>query len=168
MTTLLSVFDVAGTTVKDDDAVAKALLEAVAEWATPHPSQICAVMGLPKPIAIRRVLSEELTGPELEVAVARAHEAFEDGMVEHYLSHPDVAPIDGTEEAFARLQGSGCLVALDTGFSRRILNAILERLGWHEGGTIDLSTGGVLTQLSGSVLSADVLTSTSGLTEQTC
>jgi phosphonatase-like hydrolase len=140
MTRLLTVFDVAGTTIKDDDAVARALSEAVAERGiVPSRDQIVAVMGLPKPIAIRALLADLLQGSDLDSNVTLAHESFERRMVEHYLSDPEVGPIDGAVEAFARLRRNGCAVALDTGFSRRIMSAILERLGWREGETIDIT-----------------------------
>jgi phosphonatase-like hydrolase len=134
----LSVFDVAGTTVKDDDAVARTLLEVVADrGAAPSYSKICSVMGLAKPIAIHVLLSQGRCEPPTDSEVLRAHEAFEDRMVEHYLTSSDVSPIEGATETFRRLRNAGCLVALDTGFSRRVLSALLLRLGWQEGDMID-------------------------------
>ena len=134
----LCVFDVVGTTVKDDDAVARTLLEVVADrGAAPSYSKICSVMGLAKPIALHVLLAQGRSEPPTDAEVLRAHEDFEDRMVEHYLMGRDVEPIEGTTEAFRRLRRAGCLVALDTGFSRRVLSALLLRLGWQEGDMID-------------------------------
>jgi phosphonatase-like hydrolase len=60
-------------------------------------------------------------------------------MVHHVLTSPDLAPIAGAEAAFAELRAHGARVALATGFGRRVLNAILLRLGWYEGDVIDVS-----------------------------
>jgi phosphonatase-like hydrolase len=40
---------------------------------------------------------------------------------------------------FASLRRAGIRVALDTGFSRDILNVVLDRVGWREGETFDIS-----------------------------
>jgi phosphonatase-like hydrolase len=42
-----------------------------------------------------------------------------------------------TSDTFRRLKQAGVRLALDTGFSRPIVNAILERLGWNNGGLLD-------------------------------
>ncbi len=39
-------------------------------------------------------------------------------------------PIDGAEAAFARLRAAGIRVALGSGFSRTVLDAVLTRVGW--------------------------------------
>ena len=136
----LSVFGVMGTTVKDDDAVARTMLEIVADrGVAPSYAKICSVMGLAKPVALRVLLSHGRPTPPTDAEVARAHEEFEDRMVEHFLTHAAVAPADGAVETFARLRAAGSLVALATGFSRRVLAAVLLRLGWQEGDMIDVS-----------------------------
>jgi len=136
----LAVFGVLGTTVNDDDAVARTMLEIVADrGVAPSYSKICSVMGLAKPVALRVLLSQGRTPPPSDAEVARAHEAFEDRMVEHFLTHPDVAAIDGAVTTFARLRAAGARIALATGFSRRVLAAVLLRLGWQEGDMIDVS-----------------------------
>lgn len=136
----LVVFDVAGTTVVDDDAVGQALREAVIRrGARPSRASVASVMGLRKDDALRVLLAERPEGAPTDEEVATAHRAFEERMVHHYLTSPDLAPIAGAEAAFAELRASGVRVALATGFSRRILNAILLRLGWYEGDTVDVT-----------------------------
>lgn len=136
----LAVFDVAGTTVLDGDAVLDCLTAALAPRITASRGEVLEVMGLPKPIAIRQLLSagEALDGAALDVAVAEAHNAFRAAMIERYRDGP-IAAADDAEDVFAVLRGAGVRVALDTGFSRDILDTIIGRLGWARGHAIDFS-----------------------------
>ena len=128
----LVVFDMAGTTVRDDDAVNTCLREALAAHVPVSREDVNTVMGLPKPVAIRDLLqTKEKTGvqvtPEL---VNTIHEDFLGRMLRFYRTSPNVEPMPHTLEAFDQLKQAGVRLALDTGFSRPIANAILERLGW--------------------------------------
>jgi phosphonatase-like hydrolase len=51
-------------------------------------------------------------------------------MIAFYRADPAVREIDGASKVFGELRRVGVKVALDTGFSRDIVNAILQRLGW--------------------------------------
>lgn len=127
----LVVFDVAGTTVVDDDAVLRSFRAALAdERIQAEPQAIRAVMGLAKPVAIAELARGKVRDDELEGLVERAHTHFVDRMVGHYLSAPGIRPIPGAETTFHALREEGIRVALDTGFNRRILDAVLLRLGW--------------------------------------
>ncbi len=135
----LVVFDVAGTTVIDDDHVANGLRQALLDVGVVTDLEACArVMGLAKPVAIRALARGKVPEDSLAEAVVRAHTAFTEKMVDHYRSSRAVRAMPGAEEAFQALRDEGVLVALDTGFSRRILEAVLERLGWTDE-VIDLS-----------------------------
>ncbi len=129
----LVVFDMAGTTVYDGEyVVAQCLCDALeaAGHPVPLPSAV-ALMGIPKPIAIRQLLGEQgVTLPEPRIA--ELHHDFIARMLNYYRESPDVAPIAGTEETFATLRAAGIKVALDTGFSRDIADAIIERLNWSD------------------------------------
>ncbi len=129
----LVVFDVAGTTVVDDDAVLAAFVGALKAVGVsiPH-DEVRAVMGLPKPAALERLLRLRVAAPDLPILVQHAHDRFVERMVDHYLRAPGAQPIPGVETTFQALREEGVRVALDTGFSRRILDAILLRLGWYE------------------------------------
>jgi phosphonatase-like hydrolase len=135
----LVIFDMAGTTVRDDDAVNICLRDALAPQVFVTRDEVNAVMGLPKPVAIRLLLEGKLTGRS-EVSpmlIEAVHEGFQALMLRHYENAPDIEPMPHTLEAFCRLKEEGVRIALDTGFSRRIVDAILERLGWNEGGLVD-------------------------------
>jgi phosphonatase-like hydrolase len=136
----LAVFDVAGTTVLDGDAVLACLRDALEERIPISPQEVRGVMGLPKPLAIRQLLSASgtLDGEALDAAVDETHRAFRVAMIEHYRDGA-IAQADGARRVFAALQGAGIRVVLDTGFSRDILDTVLRRLGWADGTTIDVS-----------------------------
>lgn len=134
----LVVFDIAGTTVVDQGEVARCFLEALSEEALECPlASINAVMGLPKIEAIRKLLAAyapERTEPGLDW---RIHQDFEQRMMEYYYESPDVAVYSGVLPLFRLLRENGIAVAVNTGFPRSILDAVLERLGWRVGRTLD-------------------------------
>jgi phosphonatase-like hydrolase len=135
----LVVFDMAGTTVRDDDAVNLCLREALAPMAAVTRAEVNAVMGLPKPVAIRELLGTRRSGrrtvtPEM---VAAIHDDFLARMLLFYRTGPGVEPMPHALEAFHQLKEAGVSIALDTGFSRPIVDAVLTRLGWEDGLLLD-------------------------------
>ncbi len=133
----LVVFDLAGTTVDDRGGVVNAALWAAiaAAGLEVDPSAIDAVMGLPKPVAIGRLVA----GTPLVERIDPIHDDFVARMIDHYRNAEGVVEVEGASAAFARLRGAGVRVGVDTGFSRPIVRAIFDRLGWSEPGTIDAS-----------------------------
>ncbi len=134
----LAVFDVAGTTVMDDDGVVHCLRRALEPHADVSALEAAAVMGLPKPVAIRELLAAHAVadGTQLDRLVDEVHLAFRVAMVAHYRTQ-SLRPAAGAEGVFEALRAAGVRVALDTGFSRDILDAVLERLGWAVGRQLD-------------------------------
>lgn len=128
----LAVLDIAGTTVVDDDAVGRHLRDALAaEGVDVSRADVNAVMGWPKPAAIRHLLSDAAAGANVsEVQVERIHAAFVERMVAHYSGEPGAQAIDGVERLLTRLGDASVQVILDTGFDRTIARTILEGLGW--------------------------------------
>lgn len=136
----LTVFDMAGTTVHDGDAVHHHLAMALASHSvTADRDEINAVMGIPKPIAIRTILESRLPfgGLADREEVEAIHRDFLTTMLSYYRSSPEVRAVEGAEETFAILRSAGIKIALDTGFSRPIADAIVERLGWLREGLVD-------------------------------
>lgn len=133
----LCVFDMAGTTVDDSgNAVAAALCDAFAAAGfTVQPAMVNPVMGIPKPLAIRTILTELRGTAPSDEEVRSLHSDFQNRMVEHYRTSPQVKEIAGASGLFRELKSRGVRVTLDTGFDRRILDTIVERLGWR--GLID-------------------------------
>ena len=116
----LVVFDMAGTTVDDGDAVNASFRAALAGAGIEvDPTAVNAVMGLPKPEAIRLLLAG--TGrPFGDAGVDAIHEDFVRRMRDYYAYDPSVREVPGAAAAFAALRRAGIKVALNTGFSRAI------------------------------------------------
>jgi phosphonatase-like hydrolase len=135
----LVVFDMAGTTVEDGDAVNasfRAALSSASDGIEIDSVTVNAVMGLPKAEAIRILLSG--TGhPVSDALVGAIHDDFVRRMRDHYAFDPAVREIPGAAAVFAALRRAGIQVALNTGFSRAISATLLSRLGWHVPAVID-------------------------------
>lgn len=128
----LVVFDMAGTTVNDGDAVNRCFRGALgsAGFAV-TPAQVDGVMGWAKPAAIGHLLEQcGVAGQALDEQVQGLHADFVARMIQHYRTADDVAEMPGARETFARLRAAGVRVALNTGFSRAIAQTILDRFGW--------------------------------------
>lgn len=129
----LVVFDMAGTTINDEDGVGRCLRAALAEdglQVTIEDSN--SVMGIPKPEAIRLLINRsdfpDLLLPRADVI----HDRFVERMIDFYRTDPSVREIPGATDMFRLLREAGIKVALDTGFGRKIVDTLLERLGWDE------------------------------------
>jgi phosphonatase-like hydrolase len=134
----LAVFDMAGTTVYDGDAVHRCLMEALrAEGVAANRPAVNAVMGLPKPLAIQTLIEQAEASPADPERVRRVHAEFVERMNRYYAEDPAVREIAGASETFRALRERGVRVALDTGFSRPLADTILSRLGWRESGRLD-------------------------------
>jgi phosphonatase-like hydrolase len=138
----LVVFDMAGTTVHDPDAVNSCFRAALAAAGLEvSPAEANAVMGLPKREAIRRLIdpsaSLSLNASAKESLVDAIHEDFVRRMIKFYKTDPAVHEIAGTTATFTRLHEAGIKIAVNTGFSRDIAQVILDRLGWEKSGLID-------------------------------
>jgi phosphonatase-like hydrolase len=138
----LVVFDMAGTTVHDGDAVSTCFRAALASVGVfPEPDAVNAVMGFHKPEAIRRLLSTRHDtprplgeGPGVKAIgdreVDAIHADFVARMLHYYETDPAVREIAGASKVFAELRRAGIKVALNTGFGRTIVDMILRRLQW--------------------------------------
>jgi phosphonatase-like hydrolase len=136
----LVVFDVAGTTVFDGDIVIDAVDDALkASGVYVDRDAIRSLMGVPKPVAIRRLLEQHRRADDAVALVHDVHETFLEHVIERYRSESGVREMDGAAAVFAALHEHGIKVALDTGFSRPILDVLLERLGWTTPDFIDCS-----------------------------
>lgn len=129
MTYRLVLFDIAGTTVSDPGFVAQAFVGAMTAAGHPIGHEACRpLMGYPKPLAIARLLGDQAN----EAAVKTIHEDFVQRMLICYREWPGIEPLPGAESIFALLRANGIKVALNTGFSRDIADAIIERLNWAD------------------------------------
>ena len=123
----LVVFDLAGTTVRDDGQVPAAFTAALAGHGI-HvtPEQITGVRGSSKKDAIRFFVPP---GPEHESRVEDAYSAFQAGLSRLY-GHGGVLAVGGAEATFAWLRAGQVRIALNTGFDSTITGLLLSALGW--------------------------------------
>jgi phosphonatase-like hydrolase len=94
-------------------------------------------MGLPKPEAIRRLIEASPGAGDLRDRVGDIHQDFVARMTRHYATSPEVRETPGTTATFVVLRRAGIKVALNTGFSRDILQTVINRLGWETAGVLD-------------------------------
>jgi phosphonatase-like hydrolase len=138
---MLVVFDLAGTTIEDHDIVARCLVKATqAVGASIDLQEANSVMGLPKPVAIAQLLAKHDGMPITPLDSDRVRAAtavFQEEILRHYRSPGAVVPIRGVEEVLDTLRDAGSKIAIDTGFSAIVADAILDRLGWIADGRVD-------------------------------
>jgi phosphonatase-like hydrolase len=136
----LVVFDLAGTTVKDDRDVHKVLQKSLAEFGIAISLEDAnEVMGIPKPVAIRLLLEQKKMSPVNNKFIDDIHRKFIAEMIHFYQHDGSVGEKDGVSETFRELKSLKIKVAVDTGFDRSITNALLNRLGWVQQKLIDCS-----------------------------
>jgi len=137
----LVVCDLAGTTIKDNQDVHKALQRAMAKFGIKISlDEANEVMGLPKPIAIRDLLEGKINHHEItEDFINTIHEEFVTEMIWFYENDQQFSEKEGVSATFEKLKQNGIRVVVDTGFDRKITNAILRRTGWLGNGLIDAS-----------------------------
>lgn len=140
MSIKLVVFDIAGTTVKDDHDVSKAFQAALKKSNYDVPLELInPLMGYEKNQAIRQILRlhEHNDAKITNELVNKIHEEFVKQMIEHYQFDDGIEPLPNVEETFAVLREKGIQVGINTGFSRDIADTIVNRLQWIEKGLID-------------------------------
>jgi phosphonatase-like hydrolase len=136
----LAVFDMAGTTVNDDDSVNRCVRAALGQAGLPvKASDVNAVMGIPKPEALAILIAQSGRGDELRDRLDAIHHDFVARAIEFYKRDPSVHEVPCATAVFETLQERGIRVALNTGFDRAIARVILDRLGWSTRGLIDAS-----------------------------
>jgi phosphonatase-like hydrolase len=140
----LIVFDMAGTTVKDDHDVSKAFRAALKKSKYDVPLELInPLMGYEKNQAIKQILRlhEPNDAKITKHLVDKIHHDFVHQMIDHYRHAHGIAPLPHVEETFERLHQQGVQVGINTGFSRDIADAIIDRLKWTEKGLIDHVVG---------------------------
>lgn len=131
----LVVFDIAGTTLEDQNYVHSAFQDAFAHFEIPISLRDSkSVMGYRKAEAIQMLLNKFL-GPEKPPSpdiVHRIESHFLDSMLSFYKKDPLVKEADGASQLFHLLRQNDIKVGLSTGFCRSITDAIIERLEWQD------------------------------------
>lgn len=136
----LVVFDLAGTTVKDNQDVHRVLQSALKRngvMITIEEANV--IMGTPKPVAIRKLLEDKNYPRITDRFIEQIHNDFVAEMIAFYETDDTVGEKEGVSHTFASLKAHGIKIAVDTGFDRQITNALLKRMGWVERKLIDTS-----------------------------
>jgi len=134
----LVVFDMAGTTVNDEDSVNRVVRASLAAAGlSVSAASVNAVMGLPKPEAIALLIADSELRAALCHEIDAIHRDFVARAIEFYEHDPSVHEVAGASRVFERLKNGGIKVALNTGFDRSITTVILDRLGWSGSRLID-------------------------------
>lgn len=145
------MFDLAGTTVQDDNYVAQCLHRAAVDVGIDAPlDEIGRNIGTNKRDLFRLLIARsrgvdaslERIGTvevsEKDGGVAEdAFQLYERYMLELYRS--EVREVPGAEETFRWLHERGVKIATDTGFHKQINQAIMESLGWLRDGLVDIA-----------------------------
>lgn len=144
------MFDLSGTTIKDDTAVQDCLCAAAGEHGLDTtPEELARHLGMNK-IHLYQFLIARSQGktqdirtfdprlvPETKDPAEAIFHRFEERMMDHYRS--GVQPMPGAEETFQWCHNHNIKVATDTGFHGNITDAIMEGTGWRRNGLVDAS-----------------------------
>ncbi len=131
----LIAFDMAGTTVRDENEVLHCFFEAAQQTGlVADADRVNAMMGLPKKVVFQTLWAEQLGADQADYAtkVEASYDCFCHILEAHYRTQP-VAPTEGCLELFAWLKAQSIAIALTTGFYREVTDIILHRLGWERG-----------------------------------
>jgi phosphonatase-like hydrolase len=119
----LVIFDLAGTTLKDDGIVPAVFSRILKSFGVSCDSNdLDRFRGASKREVIRRFVSTE-------ERTAEVYRAFSTTLADEF-SINGVDEVDGTSDTFLRLTEKGISIALNTGFDRQITDLILTRIGW--------------------------------------
>ena len=133
----LVMFDMAGTTVRDNNEVLLCFSAACKQEGIQAPdSRLNALMGVSK-LEVFHLLWREQLGVEADVELVgqkaeHSFRVFRNILEDYYRTHP-VEPTEGALDVFHWLHEREVKVALNTGFYREVTNIILNKLGWLSG-----------------------------------
>jgi len=136
----LVVFDIAGTTVRDNGNVAKAFIAAFEKYGFHIRKEDAQdVMGFRKKDAIKMLLSKGKQDSPMneDELIDGIHDAFTKNMIAFYKNDDDLQPLPFAEDVFVWLKNKGVKLALNTGFTKPITVTMLEKLQWKSGSTVD-------------------------------
>jgi len=138
----LVVLDIAGTTVDEGLQVYRVLEQTViAHGGSPSPADIDRWHGANKHEALRALLTPDGGTPPSAEVLRGIVADFQSRLMAAYVQNPP-RPLPGVPEALAELRAAGIRIALNTGFDRDILDALLPAVGWNDDSVVDTVVGG--------------------------
>lgn len=132
------VFDMAGTTVDEDNVVYKTVQKAINEagFNLTLDQVLAQGAGKEKLQAIKDILITYTTNSDPGLA-QRIYENFIGQLSDAYRTL-NILPQKNAAELFAALKTRNILVVLDTGYDRQTAQTIIDKLEWKEGADFDL------------------------------
>ena len=131
----LVVFDMAGTTVKDEDEVFDCFMKATEDTGLQaDANKLNPMMGWAKKLVFQTLWAEQIgkEHSDFESKVEASYAKFKQVLEDHYRTQP-VQPSEGCLDLFAWLKSQNIKIALNTGFYREVADIILQQLGWDKG-----------------------------------
>ncbi len=128
----LVVFDMAGTTVDEQNVVYKTVHKAIVEFGilTDLETVLEYGAGKEKHQAIKDILSHlKNTDENASLTIFENFKILLDAAYDNL----DVKPIKGTTDLIKKLKSKDVKVVLNTGYNRRIATLLLEKMNWIEG-----------------------------------
>lgn len=129
------VFDMAGTTVKDENEVEKCFIDAADSTGLNYSvDEIVSMMGWTKRLVFETLWKKNLPGADeftIQQKTEESYLKFKEVLENHYLTKP-VLPIDGVLDIFLYCKNKGIKIILTTGFYRKVTDIILNRLYWDK------------------------------------
>lgn len=131
----LAVFDMAGTTVNEDNVVYKTVRAALAKHGVDVTLETVFECGAGKEKF--KAISDILEESQNKSVDAKA--VFQDfkGMLEDAYTNLNVGTYDGVEELFKTLKKQEVKIVLNTGYDRKTAETLLNKLGWIPGEQVD-------------------------------
>lgn len=136
----LAVFDISGTTVKDNGEITEAFQNTFKQKGyNITADKIAAVMGYKKTDAIQTLLQEFAEDKSVinESYINEMHAYFIKEMIDYYKTTNDLKALPYVEETFDFLKKNNVKIGLDTGFYNDITDVVVERLGWLKNKMVD-------------------------------
>jgi phosphonatase-like hydrolase len=134
--TSMVVFDMAGTTVDENNVVYKTLHAAIVNAGIPVSLDDVLLHGAGKEKL--QAIKDVLTSQGHETIQAQAIYHYFIGALENAYENLEVTPCSNAETVFALLKKQGIKVVLNTGYNRATATSLLSKLNWSEGEDIDL------------------------------
>lgn len=137
--TEMVVFDMAGTTVNEDNVVYKTLQKAInqAGYEVSLPEVFLLGAGKEKWQAIKDILNHIHNEQDVEEEASAIFEQFKPMLQDAYETL-ELSTFEGTEELFDYLHQKGIKVVLNTGYNKSTALKLLSKLNWQEGKQYDL------------------------------
>lgn len=127
----LFVFDMAGTTVDEDNVVYKTLTKAMNEFGVEVDLDTVLKYGAGK--EKHQAIKDVLTYKQADISLSQQMFDFFKNELDNAYNSLDVKPIKGVEEVLLQLKNDQKSVVLNTGYNSKTANKLLDKLNWQKG-----------------------------------